>query len=397
MRLIKNITHFLRALLAVAYYRYPAKNLYVIGVTGTDGKTTTCSILYHILKESGIKAGLITTVSAKIGNKDYDTGLHTTTPNPFKLQKFLKQMVKQNCTHVVIETTSHGLDQHRVLGCNYKLAIITNITREHLDYHKTYNNYLLAKAKLLKKAGVSILNGDDDSFSKLRTFAQEVIVYAPKEEKEQYPNLYQAVMENPALNSEYNWANSLAAVKAAKEVGIEEELIKKALHSFTAPEGRFEVLQQGKGRATIVVDFAHTPNALENLLERAKRLKPKKLIVVFGCAGERDKSKRPVMGNVALKYADFVVLTAEDPRSEKTEDIIEQIIPGKNPKVIKIPDRGKAIKYVLKRFNCWGNTILITGKGHEKSMCFGKKEIPWSDKEEIKKLLMVYNSAYEPK
>jgi UDP-N-acetylmuramoyl-L-alanyl-D-glutamate--2,6-diaminopimelate ligase len=340
------------------------------------------------LRAAGFKAGLVTTVSAKIGNINYDTGLHTTTPNPFKLQAFLAKMVRKGCTHAVIEATSHGLDQHRVLGCNFKTAIITNITHDHLDYHKTYKKYFLAKAKLVKGAKTAILNKEDKSFAGLKNLAKgKVIAYSPKKEAVLYKELYRTALNNLHLGGDYNWANALACIKTADEMGISQTKTAKALKQFKGLPGRFEILQQGKGKATIILDFAHTPNALENLLKRCRKMEPKRLVVVFGCAGERDCTKRPLMGKFALKLTDSVVLTAEDPRSEKVENINEQIIQGTRKNLRKIPDRSEAIKFAINSFDKAGDLVAITGKGHEQSMCFGKKEHPWSDKKEILKNL----------
>lgn len=389
VRKLKNFKHFLTAILAVIYYHYPARKLTVIGVTGTDGKTTTSSLLYHTLKQSGIKLGLVTTVSAKIAGKDYDTGLHTTTPSPFKLQRFLKLMVNESCTHAVLEVTSHGLDQHRVFGCNFKLGILTNITHEHLDYHQTYEKYVAAKAKLLSIVPIAIINAEDASYKLIKPYVKgKLIAYKPNSEVGEYEEYFNIVKENPNLGQGYNWANSLAVIKSAEELGIGEPVIKKALATFKAPQGRFEVLQKAKNKAAVILDFAHTPNALESVLTRCKNeFKPKRLIVVFGCAGERDYTKRPLMGKIALQHAHHIVLTAEDPRTEDLDTIIEQIIKGENKKVAKIPDRAAAIKYALQTFNRAGDVVVITGKGHEQSMCFGKKEIPWSDKKEILKYI----------
>lgn len=409
LRKLKNLYHLLKALFAVFYFRYPAKNLTVIGVTGTDGKTTTANLIYAILQEGGLPAATISSVSAKIGKEEIDTGFHVTTPNSWSLQKLLRQMADKNIRYVVLEATSHGLDQHRLLGCNFMMGVVTNITHEHLDYHKTYENYLAAKAKLFKGVKMAVLNRDDKSYQYLNVQMFKCVTYGIKNKADFTPESFQFKTKLPG---EYNQYNCLAAIAAAKNLGVDEKIIKKALADFSGVVGRLERID-GNRDFQVLVDFAHTPNALEQALTQLRKELPldsargeNKLILVFGCAGLRDREKRPMMGRIAAKYADFVILTAEDPRTEDVNKIIDEISQGclaggaKEIKYttyyiphttyryfVRIPDRQEAINFAIQKLAKKGDIVVICGKGHEKSMCYGKTEYPWSDQETARKAL----------
>lgn len=429
VRRVKNFYHLLVALFSVLYFRYPAKNLYVIGVTGTDGKTTTAHLIYEILKIAGKKVGLISTVVAKIGEKEVDTGLHITTPSPFKLQSILRKMLKSDIKYVVLEATSHGLDQYRLLGCNFKIGTLTNITHEHLDYHQTWSAYLKAKAKLFTGVEWGILNRDDRSYpSLIKIFKEKLIKHVSYGLKKRADLMAEEVnltskglsfrAENKidqtsfqiksSLLGEYNLYNCLAAISAAQILEIENKIIKKAIKSFPSVAGRMQTIDESQN-FKVIVDFAHTPNGLKQTLKTLSSLKPrrKKLMVVFGCAGQRDKQKRPLMGKVAAQLADLIVLTAEDPRTEDVRQIIEEIAVGAlaagakeashpsnlgyhsrpGPWLFHLPDRKEAIQFAVQKLAQKGDVVVICGKGHEKSMCLGKKEIPWSDEEVVRKTL----------
>jgi UDP-N-acetylmuramoyl-L-alanyl-D-glutamate--2,6-diaminopimelate ligase len=382
--------HFPKAVFWAFYYRLPARKLTVIGVTGTDGKTTTSNLIWHILTSAGKKAGLVTSVNAKIGAKEEDTGFHVTTPDPQKLQLFLAKMVKAKMEYAVIEATSHGLDQHRLWGANFYLGVITNITPEHLDYHQTLSAYAKAKAKLFRQAKIAILNRDDKWFSFLKNQAQKkpnkIITYGIKHQADITP---QKIPHRCPLPGTYNQYNCLAAIAAVKALNLASTQIQKALKSFLPPKGRLEQINLGQN-FKVFIDFAHTPNALRNVLQELKsRLKKgKRLIAVFGCAGLRDYQKRPVMGKIASQLADFTIITSEDPRTESAGQIAREIASGFLPQKTKkiILDRGEAIKSALKEAKK-EDIIVILGKGHEQSMCFGKTEYPWSDHREVKKSL----------
>ncbi|MCK4588784.1 UDP-N-acetylmuramoyl-L-alanyl-D-glutamate--2,6-diaminopimelate ligase, partial [Candidatus Woesebacteria bacterium] len=304
-------------LLASAWYGHPSKKLKVIGVTGTDGKTTTATLIYWILKKAGKKAGLISTVSAKIGEKEFETGLHVTSSEPLKLQEFLAKMVEKKCEYVVLEVTSHGLDQERVAGIKFDIGVLTNITHEHLDYHKSWQAYRRAKAKLFEGVNLVVLNKDDKSFSYISRFVSKkakIISYALKKAADL--NLENIVLSGKTkLLAEYNLANTLAAVAVTRELGVSEEDIKTALSSFKLPTGRLEKINEGRD-FDIYIDFAHTPNALEKVLSHLRKETKGRLITIFGSAGERDKEKRFLMGEIAARLADVSIFTAEDPRTE---------------------------------------------------------------------------------
>ncbi len=412
-RFVNLFFHLPFSILAVIFYRYPARKLKIIGVTGTDGKTTTATLIYEILRKSGKKVALITTVSAKIGEKDLPTGLHVTTPNPWELQKLIRLISDKGFEYLVLEVTSHGLAQFRTFGCNFLIGVITNVTNEHLDYHHTWKKYLLAKAKLFYRVKYKILNKDDKSFSFLKRIGKgNLITYSLKKNAfikainikfrknfSQFEYKYLDIMQLSKklktikiitpLIGDYNIYNCLAAIAAAKTLGIANKNIQKAIKNFKGITGRMEFIRNKRG-FKIIVDFAHTPNALRKALKVIKQVyKPKRMIAVFGCAGLRDKKKRPKMGEAACLLADYVVLTAEDPRTEEVNMIIKEISKGcqKKEKIFKKPDRLEAIDFAINKLAKKGDIVGIFGKGHEQSMCFGTTEYPWSDKEAVLKTL----------
>ena len=371
--------------LASKWYGNPSRKMKVVGVTGTDGKTTTVNLIYNILKESGKKVGMVSTINARIGKREIDTGFHVTNPDQILLQSLLSDMVKEACKYAVLEVTSHGLDQERVAGVNFDLGVLTNITHEHLDYHKTYENYLLAKAKLFKLSKTAILNEDDTSYETLLKELKGKVKIIGYNSRSLSGKLLKAV--NSRFPEKYNRLNAAAAIKTAQLLGIEQKYIIKAIESFPRLVGRMEEIKNNKN-IKIIIDFAHTPNALENVLSTIKEKTPRRLIVVFGSAGERDVNKRALMGAVAAKLAEISIITAEDPRSEGVNKIIAEIEKGiksnSRVKYYKIPERGEAIYFAINKIAEKGDTVVICGKGHERSMCYGSVEYPWSDQEAAK-------------
>lgn len=391
IRKIKNLTHLAESKLANVLQGYPSRNLKIIGVTGTDGKTTTATLIHHIIIESGKNASLVTSLGAKIGDKTYDTGFHTTTPSSFSLQKYIKKALNAGSESIVLEVTSHALDQNRVGGIIYEIGVLTNITHEHLDYHRTYENYVKTKSKLLKRSKISIINMDDQSFEHVlkEILGKKVLTYSRKNKKADF-NLDNINIDLQKVD-DINKHNFLAAIACAKIIGIKDEIIKGAIKSFVLPEGRQEVLYNKKFK--VVLDFAHTPNSFEKVLPGIKKTTSGRLIHVFGVAGERDATKRPLMGQASAKYADIIILTAEDPRSERIEDINEQIklgIKKYKGELLEIPDRQEAINKAV-RIAQKGDVVIITGKGHEKSMNLGNGEIPWSEHAAVEKALELVN------
>ncbi len=387
--------HLPFSFLANVFYGFPSKKLKIIGVTGTDGKTTTVSLIYHILVSAGFKAGMISTVSAKIEGEEIDTGFHITAPDPWLLQKLLLKMVKRGLHYAVLETTSHGLDQFRLWGIDFDIGVLTNITHEHLDYHKSLKDYQLAKLELFLHSKISILNKDDPSFKLLITKIREdkrkkVVTYAIKNRADFTPKKFPFKTNLPG---EYNRYNCLAAITATSILQVSPEIIKRALITFPAVKGRLEEIDEGQN-FKIYVDFAHTPNALKQVLSMLRKQKSagSRLIAVFGAAGLRDTEKRPMMGEIAGKLANFSVITAEDPRTEDVNQICQQIAQGSkkaggNFKVIV--DRQEAFDYAICKLAKKNDIVVVCGKGHEQSMCFGQTEYPWCEHAAVRKSLQL--------
>jgi UDP-N-acetylmuramoyl-L-alanyl-D-glutamate--2,6-diaminopimelate ligase len=399
---LKNLGHLVFAVFTNFYFGYPSRGLTIIGVTGTDGKTTTANLIFHILSVSGIKCALVSTTGVIIGDKKYELNFHVTTPSPFLIQKYIKKAKKENCKVVIIETTSHAIDQNRVYGINFDISVLTNITHEHLDYHKTYQNYVNTKLKLLKRSKIAIANADDASFEFVKKeIPKDKLLTYSLDNKNSDINL-EKFSFTTNLIGDFNKYNILASVLASKKIGIEEALIREAIKTFKAPRGRQEIVYDKD--FMIMVDFAHTPNAFAKILPALKKAAQNgKLIHVFGSAGERDKSKRLAMGRVSSSYADFIILTSEDPRSENIKNIDSDIEEGFNSKFrkveketlpsrlefVEIDDRKEALFYAVKIAKK-GDVILATGKGHEKSINYGNGEIPWSEVETLRQAIKYY-------
>ncbi|MFC1466323.1 MAG: UDP-N-acetylmuramoyl-L-alanyl-D-glutamate--2,6-diaminopimelate ligase [Candidatus Brachytrichaceae bacterium NZ_4S206] len=406
------------ALLCAAWHDFPAREMTVIGVTGTDGKTTTTNLIFSILQAAGYRAGMISTVNAVIGDRTLDTGLHTTTPDADEVQAYLAQMRDAGMTHCVLEVTSHGLAQHRVDGVDFDVAVVTNITHDHLDLHGSREAYRAAKARLFEMAPVHVLNADDDySFNYLvRLPARQRIFYS----REIQPNgrydgwwLYPPRVDHAAGRIEayafrqgdrplalplrtrliggYNVSNILAAAGAVLAVGAPVEAIQVGVEALRGIPGRMERIDEGQPYLA-VVDFAHTPNSLENVLITLRSITPGRLIVAFGCAGERDVQKRFLMGKVAAELADVAIFTAEDPRRESLDAIFAEMDRGAaaaQPARAEIrhePDRGEAIRQACALARP-GDTVVACGKGHEQSLCFGTIEYAWDDREAMRRAI----------
>jgi UDP-N-acetylmuramoyl-L-alanyl-D-glutamate--2,6-diaminopimelate ligase len=394
IRVLKNFAHLLIAIAANIFYGFPSRGMTMIGVTGTDGKTTTATLIYDILYASGKKVALLTTVSALIDGKSYDTGFHVTTPSSFAVQKYLALARKKGIEYFVLETTSHGLDQNRVWGIHFRISVITNISHEHLDYHGTYEKYVAAKAKIISMSDAVVLNRDDKSYdfisklksqnSKLQLKSKKWITFGLSRDADINLEKYPLKVSMPG---DFNKANALAALSVVLELGIEYKEAAKVIEHYETPKGRQDVVYDKDFK--VMIDFAHTPHAFEELLPGLKSITKGRLIHVFGSAGLRDKSKRPAMGKAAAKFDDVIILTAEDPRTEFVDDIMSDIvknISNDRKKLFKISDRQKAIDYAIsiaQKDDC----IVITGKGHEDSMNFGHGEVHWSDHEAVEKAL----------
>ncbi len=384
LRSLKGLYHLLSAIAANIRYGFPSHNLTVIGVTGTDGKTTTTTLIYEILKAAGYKTSMITTVNAVIAGKSYDTGLHVTNPDPFSVQKYLRQAAEHGDTHMVLEVTSHGLSQHRVLGIRFVIGVITNVTHEHLDWHRTFDRYLAAKLSLLTRATIAVINRDEaDLYTRAIPLLRRknLITYGIHREAMITPQTYPFTTQLPG---EFNQYNCLAALSVASALEIPKKIAQKAVAEFSGVPGRMEIVKHDP--FTVIVDFAHTPNAIDRALKTARESTKKRLIHVFGSAGLRDTSKRPLMGKASGTYADVIVLTEEDYRTENIETIMDEISAGiePGPQVYRFPNRQNAVDFAVKLAEK-GDVVIITGKGHEQSLARGRHEYPWSDKEAVKK------------
>jgi UDP-N-acetylmuramoyl-L-alanyl-D-glutamate--2,6-diaminopimelate ligase len=353
---------------------------------------------------------MVSTVAASIGERQIDTGLHTTTPDAPDMQEYLAEMVAAGSAYAVLETTSHGLHQRRVDACEFDIAVITNITHEHLDYHGTFENYRQAKATLFRMLGASarkpgqakiaVLNADDPSYAYLRAIpADRHVSYALDAPADVTAH---TIVESPggqrftavtpagrfpvqiALPGRYNAANALAAISVAVALGLPVAAIQRGLAAVERISGRMERIEEGQA-FTAIVDFAHTPNALDRALTVARTMTTGRVIVVFGCAGLRDRAKRPLMGEVAGRLADFTVITAEDPRTEHISTIMAEIAAGvqaagrrEGEGYVAIAERAVAIAFAVNMAQA-GDLVIVTGKGHEQSMCYGTTEYPWDD------------------
>jgi len=384
-------TGLIRGYRAERQFRYPAKQLKIITITGTDGKTTSSTLLYHTLKTAGKRVALLSTVAAYIDDETIDTGFHVTSPDPAQLHGILRKMVDRGIEYVVLEVTSHGAYQYRNWGIHPIIAGLTNITHEHLDYHITYKNYLEAKASILTSAELAIINDDDGSAPMLkrhlRTVHQRFDTYSLQD------SIYYKV--NEAIKTRfveaYNHSNARLVYAISQQLGVTNADFIKAIRSFAGIPGRMEEIVHTPFR--VIVDFAHTPQALQSALQALRQQLPNKqakLIAVFGCAGLRDTTKRPVMGRIGSELADIAIFTAEDPRTEDVWSIIRQMkeqLTAHHDKIVSIANRGDAIRFALTQVAKKGDIVGIFGKGHEQSMCYGTTEYPWDDRQAVRDIV----------
>jgi UDP-N-acetylmuramoyl-L-alanyl-D-glutamate--2,6-diaminopimelate ligase len=399
--------------LAAAFYRFPARKLTMIGVTGTDGKTTTTNMIYQTLLAAGLKSGMISTINAVIGDQVLDTGFHVTTPDAPDVQRYLANMLEMGLTHVVLEVTSHGLAQFRADACEFDIAVITNITHEHLDYHGSFEAYRSAKARLFiemdatipKPQGnprTAVLNRDDSSFTYLSQLSTgSMISYGFHPDADIRPEQIKHGVDgirflvngkgqqfpiHCPLIGDFNISNCLAAISATVyTLGVNPVAAQAGIEALQNVPGRMERINLGQD-FTAIVDFAHTPNALQKALQSVRQLTHGRVIAVFGAAGLRDRQKRKMMAKASIELADRTVLTAEDPRTELLEDILSEMaigatsIGGIEGEIFwRVPDRGEAIRFAISQARP-GDVVIACGKGHEQSMCFGDIEYPWDDR-----------------
>ncbi len=385
---------------ADAWYGRPSERLHVVGVTGTDGKTTTCFLAAEMLRAAGRRPGLAGTVATRVGDRTEPNPHRTTTPEAPELQALLAEMVAAGNDSVLVEATSHGLAQARVRNCRFDVGIVTNLTSEHLDFHGTLEAYRDAKAMLVREAPLAILNSDDPHVGYFRGQARDrVVTYAVEADADlraddvrRRPDGTSFVARTDGwsgavhlqLPGSFNVPNALAVLGLALGEGIDLDLAAGAVGGVRGVPGRMEIVDAGQP-FTVIVDYAHTADALEKVLRELRPLATGRLIAVFGSAGERDLAKRPAMGAVAARLADLAVITDEDPRLEDARAINEAIADGARAAgardgetFLVIDDRAEAIRHAI-GLAARGDVILLAGKGHERSMIYGTEWRPWDE------------------
>ncbi len=396
--------HLPLSIFANLAFGFPARGLSIVGVTGTNGKTTTTKLIAAVLAKSGKKIAYASTIEYGIGEKHWTNASKFTTSSAWQLQKFLSEAKKAGCTHVVLETSSHSLDQFRTWGIPYAVAVITNVTREHLDYHKTIEAYRAAKKKLFAGVKTAIVNMDmerpEEFFAKApsetltySTKNTDASVMASEIELDLAGTRFLALgasfrIELPGL---FNVENTLAAITTGKALGIDTETMRQALAGVPGIPGRMELVPNNL-RLDILIDYAVTPDSFEKLYQAVKpmQIPGTRIVHVFGACGERDRGKRPVMGRIASEQADIVILTNEDPYHEDPERIIDEIEAGvtkkKDETYFRIFDRRTAIEKAIAMAE-EGDIILVTGKGAEETMALGDKRVPWKERVIIEEIL----------
>lgn len=389
--------------LACRWYGHPSRQLTMLGVTGTNGKTTVTYLLRHILQRTGMKTGLIGTVQNIVGEQTLPA--QRTTPDALQIQQLLSAMTKNGCSHAVMEVSSHALDQHRAEGIDFAVGIFTNLTEDHLDYHGTMGCYCDAKAKLFQMSRMGVCNADDPWTERLLAGASCPSVYYgiynPAEVWAEDIFLHSRSVDftvctartrtpvHLGVPGRFSVYNALGAIAACGELGIPPEECAAALATFPGVAGRMEVVPTPGKPYTLLIDYAHTPDALENVLKTVRGFAQNRVIAVFGCGGDREREKRPLMGHIAGKLADLTIITSDNPRTEEPMAIIQDILPGiagAEDKYIVEPDRRGAIALAMGRAAA-GDVIVLCGKGHETYQEIGDKTIPMDEREIVRSLL----------
>ena len=389
------------ASLAAEFHGHPSRSLCVVGITGTNGKTTTAYLLRAVFEAAGQKCGLLGTVTYSVGDEELPA--LRTTPEAPDVQRMFRRMVDSGCAACVIEASSHALDLRRVDGTVFGAAVFTNLTRDHLDYHENMESYFSAKRRLfdLLPAGApAVINMDDPRGESLRQTSARPVTYAINKPADVSPGPLSLTMEGlefdvrtprgqvhvkSRLVGRPNVSNILAVVATATALDLPKAAIERGLASLSGVPGRFEVVSERGDDITVVIDYAHTDDALKNLLETARPLAVRRVITVFGCGGDRDRTKRSLMGAVAARLSDVVVITSDNPRGEDPARIIEEIRRGLPPaserdaaSVFTVVDRKEAIQFAIKQAGP-GDLVLLAGKGHEKSQTIGGRELPFDE------------------
>ena len=392
------------AFLSTAFYRDPSREMRTIGVTGTNGKTTTAYLIASIFEAAGVRCGILGTVAYRVGPSAADVREATrTTPEAPDVQALLRAMVDHGCGACAMEVSSHALSLRRVDGMTFQAAIFTNLTRDHLDFHADMEDYFRAKRRLfemLPRDAPSLLNVDDPRGASLAEAGGRPVTFAISKPADITPGPLSFSLDGltfevrtprgtlhvrSALVGRPNVYNILAAVSTATALDLPFDAIERGVHSLPGVPGRFEIVSGPEDEVTVVVDYAHTDDALRNLLETARPLAKGRLITVFGCGGDRDRTKRPLMGAVAGRLSDVIVITSDNPRSESPDRIIEEVLRGITPdtrrgetRLMTIPDRREAIEKAIGVARS-GDLVLVAGKGHEKYQVIGARTLPFDD------------------
>lgn len=403
--------------ISAPFFGYPTRKMKLIGVTGTSGKTTVTHLIQAIFNSAGHTAGLIGTMGARIADNYIET--HHTTPQSVDLQSILARMVEDGVDTVAIETSSHGLYQGRTMGCEFDCGVFTNIARDHLDFHGNVENYLDAKLILFRdypaksdKPFIAIVNADDPAAEKVIEASPKAMTFAVDSAADvrasnikvtdrcvefDMTSTGRCVPIELGIGGYFNVYNALASATAALAMGLDMDSIVKGLASAHQVPGRFESVDCGQDFG-VIVDYAHTPDELENVLRTARNITSNKLIVTFGCGGDRDRGKRPIMGSIAAELADLLVVTSDNPRTEEPVSIIEEIMTGipelDRGRAVIQPDRGEAINQAILMANP-GDVVVIAGKGHEDYQIFADRTIHFDDRQVAREVLECSKSRPE--
>ena len=404
--------HLVESVGANVRHGFPSKKMHIIGITGTNGKTTTTFLIHRMLHEAGFRVGMLSTVAYGVGDDIKSQIQHMTTEKASILQKRLREFQQAGVEWVVLETSSHSLAQSRVWGVPYEIVVMTNVTGDHLDYHGTFENYLEAKRRLFKVAAKNgrkfgVVNADDANTQKFVDTVPRSITYGIKKGDLLAKNIKSSINGSTYevaigvdrykikvnIPGEFNVSNSLAAVAVGRELGLTKTQIEEGIAALKGVEGRMAVVDAGQ-KFKVIIDHASTPDAFDKFFENIRPITKGKLVSVFGSAGRRDESKRAIQGEIAGKYSDEVILTEEDDRDVDGNTILDQIAEGvkKSGKILNknlfmIHDREEAIKFALSRVKNTEDTVVLLGKGHEKTIERADGEHPWNETELTKKLL----------
>jgi len=394
------------ARISSAYYEHPARSLMIIGITGTNGKTSTAYLIENAIKAGGHTTGLLSTIYYRVGSEEHPA--KWTTPEPLELQQYLNSMREQQTDSVVMEVSSHALEQSRVDGIAFRLAVFTNLSQDHLDYHRSMERYISAKQRLFRQVdsdkGENIINGDDPVGMRMKDQNHRPVLFysAKKGKADVFPISAEllrsgitASFKTPKgtinirshLIGKHNLYNIMAAVCAGISLNINPEQIELGINETKIIPGRLESVNAGQ-TFTVLVDYAHTPDAMQKVIDAIRPLIPGRLIAVFGCGGDRDRGKRPIMGGIAEKSADVAILTSDNPRTEEPHNIIKDVLTGIKDvsKVEAIVDRTQAIHQALDTAKD-DDGVLILGKGHETYQVLGEKTIHFDDREVVRNYL----------